>query len=160
MEENNTIGLSNKLIELLAQKRVIQKEKTKVVKSQKYEEAASLRQQERELEETILENLSNEGKYDFTKSKQMKNDILMIMSLVEEGDKDFSNAISKLSVVDYERIRTIKTIEKYTSGEITIDELHSEINKSFNSVRQDIIKGVQRVIDETATANHSKRIFY
>ncbi len=146
MESNNEIFLSDKIIELLKQRRVIKKEKEAIVKTQKYEEAARVRDKERQLEEKILEIISEEGKYDFTKSKQMKKDILTILNLVEEDDADFSNAINKLSRVDLERIKLMRDIEKYTKGIITLDDLHGAIKTSFELVNNDYKNRVQRTL--------------
>jgi hypothetical protein len=145
MDTQNALTLSEKLIELLARKRKIHKEKNTYVKSQKYEEAARVRDQERRVWEDILNLIQTEGKYDFSKSKRVEKDIMTILDLVEDGDTDFSNAVNKLEAKTLERLKIMKDIEKYNLGQITLDELHSGIETSFDSVIRDFKKKVNNL---------------
>jgi hypothetical protein len=135
--ENNTLSLSDRLIVLLSERRVNAKEKMRCVTNQKYEEAAKARDIEKKLTVEILQLISEEGKYDFSKSKQVKTDILAILDLVEDGDVDFSNALQKLPTQDMERLKIMKDIERYNLGQISLDELHAGIKKSFQAVIRD-----------------------
>ena len=132
----NTFIISDKLKKLLSERRIIKKEKSSAVKEQKYEKAAIARDKEKKSIDDIFKLLQKEFKYDFSKSRQVQFDILMILDLIEEDEQDFTNAIQRLGVMDLERLKLMKDIERYNLKEIDLDDLHVRIKDSFASIKE------------------------
>ena len=133
--KNEKIVLSDELLKLNKERKEAIFIKKSYVEKQQYENAAKWRNKEKEIQFKILNLLEEHGKYDFTKSQQMRNDIFKILDLIGDDDEDFSNAISKLDVIDYERMWLIKKIEQFVKEEISLEMLHKSIDKSLKSVR-------------------------
>lgn len=134
---DSKLNLNDVLISLSARKREIKKKKHETVLKQRYEEAVKLRDEEKEVEKLILEEIKKQGKFDFSQSNQMTKDIIMVVDLVEDTDTDFTNAINKLDKIDLERMILVRDIEKYRNGTLTLDELHKSVNKSLKAVNND-----------------------
>ena len=132
----DALNLNDTLIALTNKKREIRKVKNEVVLKQRYEEAARLRSEEKDVEELIIEEIKKQGKFDFSQSKQMRSDIIMITNLVEENDTDFTNAINKLDKIDLNRMILVRDIEKYRTSDLTLDELHKSINIALKNVSE------------------------
>jgi hypothetical protein len=146
--EENALVLSEELLSLLKSRREIRADKIKAVKNQRYEEAARTRDQERQNCEHILNLLKKEMNYDFSQSKQVETDILMILDLLEEGDLNYYKALDKLDAEDLERLRLMKDIQNYNLKQITLDELHESVKSSFRAVRLDVKKQIEEALIE------------
>lgn len=135
---------TQRLRELITQLKDIQEEKMEVVKKQKYEEAAALRQREKDVDKLIYEEL----KIDVDGMDQRSvSDAKKILNLIEEGDVDFSNAINKLEKPDLERMILIRYAERYAKGEITKGKMHDAIAEAFKSIEADIKEKVKTNIE-------------
>lgn len=134
----NDITFSNKLVELAARRKKVQTEKIAFAKAQQYEQAAKCRSEEREIENEALDFLKNEAKYELTDSNQIIKDVWMVFDLVEPGETTFENAIKRINPVDLQRIHLVKVIEEYKKGNLTLDDIHSQIKDSFKIVRHDL----------------------
>lgn len=135
---NQEITLSGKLKEFADRRSIIQMEKLAAVKHQQYERAAEARNKERQLETEAIEFLKKDAQYELTDSRQMLKDIWMLFDLVEPGETTFQNALSRITVVNLQRINLVKKIEEYKNGKITLDNIHEEIKNSFQKVREEV----------------------
>lgn len=132
------IILSGKLKEFADRRAAILLKKDECVKKQRYEEAAKIRDEERRLEEEVLEFLKKDVQYKLTDYHNMIRDIWMLFELVKPGELTFKNALKRINVENLERMNLVKKIEEYRTGKITLDAVHNEIKKSFNSIKNDL----------------------
>lgn len=132
------ITLSGKLKEFADRRSILRMEKTAAAKAQQYERAADARNKERQLEEEAIEFLKKDAQYELSDSYQMLQDIWMLFDLVEPGETTFENALNRITVTNLQRINLVKKIEEYKSGQITLDDIHKEIKKSFKAVRAEV----------------------
>ena len=62
----------------------------------------------------------------------------MLFDLVEPGELTFENALKRITTTNLQRLHLVKKIEDYKNGKITLDDIHSEIKKSFKAVKDDL----------------------
>ena len=143
--KDNIITLNESLLVLLKKKRECVKKKKELIAKQSYEKAAMERDKEKSINIDILDFLKEELKYDFSNSRQVQTDIMKILDLVQDGDTDLTNAINKLEVLDLERLKLMKDIERYNLNQITLDDLHKGIKTSFAVVIEDFKNQIKRL---------------
>jgi len=136
--EDGNFLLTEELKSLILEWSEIKEDKRKCIMSQSYEKAAAIRDMEKTKINKILELLKEQTDFDFSSSRQIENDLFLVLSKVEAGDVDFSSAVKKLDVEDLERMRLVKSIMLYNNGKLSMNDLHKSIAHSFRVVKQDL----------------------
>lgn len=140
-----------KQISFLNKERIdIKIQKNNIVKSQKYEEAARIRDREKQVESEILMLLSAKFGIDFTVEASLKRDVLKVLDLscgdeVELIESITSTHRSDLRRETIERLLLMKIIEQYKQGQISISQVNEAVIVCFDNLKQDIRQKISKI---------------
>jgi hypothetical protein len=130
----------------------IQIQKKDTVRSQKYEEAAKIRDQEKKVESEILMLLSAKFGIDFVTEISLKRDILKLLDLTSGDEIAVIESIinskrSDLRREVVERLLLINTIERYKLGQVSISEVNEAIKESFDNLKKEFKQKIVKVFE-------------
>lgn len=145
------LELSKDVFNLVRKIEQIKDEKNVIVRSQKYEEAARLRDVEKQTMEAIELAIEKENPLS-RDSKSLKEDYWEMIRLVEPGDSDFSNAIKRLNPVKRRGYEIITACYQMFKNEISFDEAAKKMEIPIldleNIIKQKIVtKIVDKLLD-------------
>lgn len=139
----NNQETSSQISSLNKERIEIQKKKVEFVKSQKYEEAARIRDTEKKVISEILMLISARFGVDFVSETSLKTDILNVLDLACNDEIELIETItdtyrSTLKRDSIERLLLVRKIELYKKGELAIEDINTAIQNAFLSIKHDI----------------------
>lgn len=147
---NNQEEVSSQISTLNKERIEIKQKKAETVRSQKYEEAARIRDKEKKVSTEILMLISAKFGIDFVTQPSLGNDILKILDLscgdeIEMIETVIDSTRSTPNRETIEKLLLFNIIERYKQNQITREELVEAVSVCFDNLKTDLRKQINNL---------------
>lgn len=142
IKKEHFLNFPKKFLEVTKKIEKTKELKNTIVRSQKYEEAAKLRDAEKQLHSLREKTLMSFIPF-YEESQSLKEDVNLVLDLKNEHDSNYINAIYRLPADKFAKYDLIDDVIKFKKGKITYADLEKSVDNYKIFCQQSVGKNEQ-----------------